>query len=162
MRPGIGSVLTGHVGNRVSALVDGQLSEVESERVWAHVLVCPQCRRLVEQEGWTKTRVRTAAQAPETCSSVPMGLLGALYEVEARAELRAEIVAEVRAEFQKELRAEVGRMERAARRRATVAIMGVSSMSVAVIGVMALTASPTERAELIPQHQAPVSQTATR
>jgi len=96
------------------------------------------------------------------CSQVPLGLLGALYDVGARAELRAEIVAEVRAEFQKELRAEVGRVERAARRRTTAAIVGVSSMSVAVVGVMAITASPTERGELAPQHATTIAHTVTR
>jgi len=156
------SALTGHVGHRVSALVDGQLSEVETERVWAHVMVCPPCRRLVEQEGWTKTRVRTAGQVPDPCSGVPLGLLGSLYGLEARAELRAEIVAEVRAEFQEELRVEVVRVERAARRRATVAIVGVSSMSVAVVGLMAVAASPTERAEYVPQHTTTVVHTPTR
>lgn len=162
MRPAFGAVLSGHVGNRVSALVDGQLPEAEAERVWSHVVVCPPCRRLVEQEGWTKTRVRSVGQAPDACSGVPLGLLGSLYEVEARAELRAEILAEVRAEFAEELRAEVGRVERAARRRATVAIVGVSSMSVAVVGLMAVTASPTERAEFAPQHTSTVVHTPTR
>lgn len=162
MRPAFGAVLSGHVGNKVSALVDGQLSDVEAERVWAHVMVCPPCRRLVEQDGWTKTRVRSAAQAPDPCSGIPLGLLGSLYAVEACAELRAEIVAEVRAEFREELRAEVGRVERAARRRATIAIVGVSSMSVAVVGLMAVTASPTERAEYVPQHTSTVVQTPTR
>ena len=162
MKTGFSSALSGHVGTRVSALVDGQLSEIESERVWSHVLICPPCRRLVEQEGWTKTRVRGAAAAPDACSPIPLGLLGSLYAVEARAELRAEIVAEVRAEFHEELRAEVGRVERAARRRATIAIVGVSSMSVAVVGLMAVTASPTERVEYVPQHTSTVAQTPTR
>lgn len=156
------SVLSAHVGNRVSALVDGQLSDAEAERVWSHVVVCPPCRRLVEQEGWTKTRLRTAGQAPSVCSGTPLGLLGSLYAVEARAELRAEIVAEVRAEFAEELRVEVGRVERAARRRATIAVVGVSSVSVAVVGLMAVTASPTERAEFVPQHTSTVAHTPTR
>ena len=79
MKPALGGVLTGHVGAKVSALVDGQLSEAESERVWSHVMVCPPCRRLVEQEGWTKSRVRCAGQAPDASSEVPMSLLGSLY-----------------------------------------------------------------------------------
>lgn len=161
MRPGL-TTLSGHVGNRVSALVDGQLAEAEAERVWAHVLVCPPCRRAAEQVGWTKTRVWSASHAPDAAPEVPNSLLGALYAVEARAELRAEIVAEVRAEFQAELRAEVGRIERSARRRATVAIVGVSSMSVAMMGVMAVTASPTERAEHIPVNTTNVVQPVAR
>ena len=162
MKPALGGVLSPHVGAKVSALVDGQLTEAESERVWSHVMVCPSCRRLVEQEGWTKSRLRCVGQAPAASPEVPLSLLGSLYAVEARAELRAEIVAEVRAEFQAELRAEVGRVERAARRRATAAIVGVSSMSVAVVGLMAVTASPTERVEYVPQHVSTVLHPAQR
>lgn len=162
MRSTIASVLNPHVGSRVSALVDGQLPEAEADRVWSHVMVCPACRRLVEQEGWTKTRVRCTGQAGETASAVSNTLLGSLYAVEARAELRAEIVAEVRAEFQQELRAEVIRMERAVRRRATVAIIGVSSMSVAVVGLMAVTASPTERTEYVQPQMSTVAHPPTR
>jgi anti-sigma factor RsiW len=46
-----------HLGDRVSALLDGQLSPVEEERAWAHVHGCHQCRDLVEREGWVKTRL---------------------------------------------------------------------------------------------------------
>lgn len=162
MRATIASVLNPHVGNRVSALVDGQLPEAEAERVWSHVMVCPACRRLVEQEGWTKTRVRGTCGPADATPGVSIGLLGSLYAVEARAELRAEIMAEVRAEFENQMRAEVAQMERAVRRRATVAIIGVSSMSVAVVGLMAVTASPTERVENIPQQISTVAHPSTR
>lgn len=47
----------GHLGVRVSALLDGQLSAEETERAWAHVHACHQCRDLVEHEGWVKTRL---------------------------------------------------------------------------------------------------------
>lgn len=140
--------LNPHVGHRVSALIDGQLPEAEAERVWAHVMTCPPCRRQVEQEGWTKTRLQGG---PESSLCAPTSLRGALHAVESRAELRAEIVAELREELQAEIHAEVRRVERAVRRRATVAIVGVSSMSVAVVGLMAVTASPTERTEHIQQ-----------
>ena len=46
-----------HLGSRVSALLDGQLSPEEAERAWAHVHVCHACRDLVEREGWVKTRL---------------------------------------------------------------------------------------------------------
>ena len=49
--------MIGHVGTKVSALVDGQLPTAEAERVWAHVHVCPLCRAEVEREGWVKTRL---------------------------------------------------------------------------------------------------------
>jgi hypothetical protein len=47
----------GHLGTRVSALLDGQLSAEETERAWEHVLACHTCRDLVEREGWVKTRL---------------------------------------------------------------------------------------------------------
>ena len=49
--------LSGHIGSKVSALVDGQLAPAEEERAWSHVLTCPGCRRLVEHEGWTKRQL---------------------------------------------------------------------------------------------------------
>ena len=49
--------MIGHLGSRVSALLDGQLSAEESERAWAHVHACHACRDLVEREGWVKTRL---------------------------------------------------------------------------------------------------------
>ncbi len=52
----IGPVV-GHVGTKVSALVDGQLPPDVADRLWAHVHCCPLCRDQVEREGWVKTRV---------------------------------------------------------------------------------------------------------
>jgi hypothetical protein len=47
----------GHLGPRVSALLDGRLAPEEEERAWAHVHACHPCRDLVEREGWVKTRL---------------------------------------------------------------------------------------------------------
>jgi anti-sigma factor RsiW len=49
--------MIGHLGDRVSALLDGQLTPAEEERAWAHVHTCHLCRDLVEREGWVKTRL---------------------------------------------------------------------------------------------------------
>ena len=49
--------MIGHLGTRVSALLDGQLSPAEAERAWAHVHACHACRDLVEREGWVKTQL---------------------------------------------------------------------------------------------------------
>lgn len=49
--------MIGHLGSRVSALLDGQMSAEETERAWTHVHACHQCRDLVEREGWVKTRL---------------------------------------------------------------------------------------------------------
>ena len=46
-----------HLGSRVSALVDGQLSPAEEEAAWAHVHRCHTCRDLVEHEGWVKRQL---------------------------------------------------------------------------------------------------------
>lgn len=50
-------MIGGHLGSRVSALLDGQMSAAEAERAWAHVHSCHTCRDLVEREGWVKTRL---------------------------------------------------------------------------------------------------------
>ena len=50
-------MVIGHLGDRVSALLDGQLPPAEEERAWSHVHACHQCRDLVEREGWVKTRL---------------------------------------------------------------------------------------------------------
>ena len=49
--------MIGHLGSRVSALLDGQLPPDEAERAWAHVHSCHLCRDQVEREGWVKTRL---------------------------------------------------------------------------------------------------------
>lgn len=49
--------MIGHLGTRVSALLDGQLPAAEADRAWAHVHLCHVCRDAVEREGWVKTRL---------------------------------------------------------------------------------------------------------
>lgn len=51
------SLLNAHLGNRTSALLDGQLPADEAERAWAHVHQCHTCRDRVEREGWVKRRL---------------------------------------------------------------------------------------------------------
>ena len=70
----IGPVI-GHLGPRVSALLDGQLSAADEERAWEHVHSCHQCRDAVEREGWVKTRLATMAYAG---SDAPSHLKGSL------------------------------------------------------------------------------------
>ena len=59
--------MIGHLGSRVSALLDGQLPPAEADRAWAHVHLCHLCRDAVEREGWVKTRLSGlgGASAPE-------------------------------------------------------------------------------------------------
>jgi hypothetical protein len=65
----------GHLGARVSALLDGQMSPAEEERAWEHVHSCYQCRDSVECEGWVKTRLATMQLAG---SPAPEHLKGSL------------------------------------------------------------------------------------
>lgn len=64
-----------HLGSRVSALLDGQLSAAEAERAWAHVHLCHTCRDLVEREGQIKTSLAGLSLA---ATSAPDHLKGAL------------------------------------------------------------------------------------
>ena len=118
--------LGGHIGSSVSALVDGQLSPQEEARAWRHVLHCPGCRRLVEREGWVKRRL-SALSAPAS-QPAPRGLLGALYDVDSWAA--------------------ADQVERRSRRRRSLAAVGVGSVGVAVLGIVALTTPPVGRGEV--------------
>ncbi|MBB3041290.1 hypothetical protein [Nocardioides soli] len=65
----------GHLGPRVSALLDGQLSAEDTERAWTHVHQCHTCRDQVEREGWVKTRLAGLAYGT---TAAPLGLKGSL------------------------------------------------------------------------------------
>ncbi len=130
--------LSGHLGDRVSALVDGQLSSQEEERAWSHVMTCPGCRRLVEREGWLKTRLSTLSDP--TSGARPV-LLGSLYDVDAWATVDA--------------------IERRSRsRRAAFAAVGAGSVGAAVLGLVAFTGPPAGLGERPPTRQAPSTVTA--
>lgn len=68
-----------HLGSRISALLDGQLSTAESERAWEHVHLCHACRDLVEREGQIKTSLAGlslgATSAPEHLKGALLGSL---------------------------------------------------------------------------------------
>ena len=68
----------GHLGTRVSALLDGQLSAEDEERAWDHVHACHLCRDLVEREGWVKTRL--AGLTLGATAEVPSHLRGSLLD----------------------------------------------------------------------------------
>lgn len=72
--------LGGHLGTRVSALLDGQLGEAESAKAWAHLAGCRTCQQEVERESWIKRRVAGLsydAFSAEAPSSLKGELLGA-------------------------------------------------------------------------------------
>ena len=72
------SWVSGHLGTRVSALLDGQLGVEDEERAWDHVHACHQCRDLVEREGWVKTRLAGLSFAGP--ADVPSHLRGSLLD----------------------------------------------------------------------------------
>jgi hypothetical protein len=58
-----------HLGPRVGALVDGQLSPAQAERAWAHVHACATCRAAVEREGWIKRELAVLSFSTPTVSA---------------------------------------------------------------------------------------------
>lgn len=128
--------LGGHIGASASALVDGQLPSAEADRAWAHVVTCPACHRLVEREGWVKRRLSTLSSQPAP-TTAPHDLVGALVDIDAWGAL-------------------VDLRPTSMRRRATTAIVGVGSVGVAVIGLVALASPPAGGGE-VPGTPAPAN-----
>ena len=71
-----GGMIGGHLGSRVSALLDGQLGPEETEKAWAHVHTCHVCRDQVEREGWVKRQL--SGLSVRDTAAAPAGLKGAL------------------------------------------------------------------------------------
>ena len=63
-----------HLGDRVTPLVDGQLPPDATERAFAHITTCQQCRQQVDAERLTKSRLATLAD-PEPSSDLVDRLL---------------------------------------------------------------------------------------
>jgi anti-sigma factor RsiW len=116
--------LSGHIGSKVSALVDGQLPTAEEERAWSHVLTCPGCRRLVEHEGWTKRQLGTLCGS--SVMDPPPQLLGSLYAVDAWSAVD---------EIEK----------RSRRRRTAVVLVGGGAVGACVLGLVTVAGGPTSR-----------------
>jgi hypothetical protein len=116
--------LSGHIGSKVSALVDRQLSPAEEERAWSHVLTCPGCRRLVEREGWTKRQLGSLYGASTV--DPPPQLIGSLFDVDAWAAVDA---------IEK----------RSRRRRTTVALVGGGAVAASVLGLVTVAGGPIGR-----------------
>jgi len=132
----------GHLGDRVSALLDGQMSPVEEERAWAHVHDCHQCRDLVEREGWVKTRLAglsfEGAAAP---SSLKGSLLSSLSNGVPPGEAYLASAPDPRP------------------RRITLVALGGGAAGAAVMGVLALGAAPADAPTL--ERRAPTTTIST-
>lgn len=120
--------MIGHLGPRVSALLDGQLSSAEEERAWEHVHACHLCRDAVEREGWVKTRLASMQFAGATA---PSHLKGSL--------LVRGLVADWSDELDGDL---VGAGAMRSRRHLGVAGISSGAVGAAVMSVLALGASP--------------------
>ena len=119
--------MIGHLGSRVSALLDGQLSPEEEERAWSHVHACHQCRDQVEREGWVKTRL-AGLSFGET--HVPGHLKGSLLGALAAARPPGEVI----------LDADSG----SRLRWGALSALGGGAGVAAVMGVLALGAAPAQ------------------
>lgn len=113
--------MIGHVGAKVSALIDGQLPPAEAERLWNHVHGCPLCRDHVEREGWVKTRL--AGLGVERQPAAPNYLHSVLcrthdFDVDDPSHEVAPLPAR--------------------RRGVAVAVVGAGSVGAAMLGVLAL------------------------
>lgn len=115
--------MIGHLGARVSALLDGQLSPRETEEAWAHVYACHPCRDLVEREGWVKAQLA--------------GLSGATAPTSA--ELNASLLSVTPGERYLADRGSV-----LGRRGVGVAAVGGGAVGMALLGVLALGAAPAQ------------------
>lgn len=114
--------MIGHLGARVSALLDGQLSPADAEEAWAHVYACHACRDLVEREGWVKTRLAGLSSGDGAASADLKGSLLSLTPGE-------RILADAR-----------GRSS--VRRNIGVAVLGGGALGAAMVGVLALGFAP--------------------
>ncbi|MEU6717742.1 zf-HC2 domain-containing protein [Nonomuraea sp. NPDC046802] len=63
-----------HLGERVSALVDGELNHTERDRALAHLTFCADCRREVESVRALKSRLRSL-ETPVMPADLTMSLL---------------------------------------------------------------------------------------
>ncbi|GGD15311.1 zf-HC2 domain-containing protein [Nocardioides daphniae] len=123
-------MIGGHLGTKVSALLDGCLSPAEEERAWEHVHTCHPCRDAVEREGWVKTQLSQIGP----CPSASRG-----FSVALRESLLSPHFAAAGATYPDEL-PEVP-VSQSVRPRHLVAL-GSSAIGMAVLGVVALGAAP--------------------
>lgn len=60
--------MLGHLGTKVSDLLDDRLCDRDSAAAWAHVDGCATCQELVETEAWVKNTLSGLGSSP-TCAS---------------------------------------------------------------------------------------------
>ncbi|MFB9313286.1 hypothetical protein [Nocardioides plantarum] len=137
----------GHLGRRVSDLLDGQLPTAEADAAWAHVHVCHACRDDVEREGWVKTRLSTLSfdDGPSACA--PDRLKGALLGMPPGGCFSTHDLSDDLTNRSRPRRGAVG-----------FAALGGGAVGAAVMGVLALGAAPPADVPVPERRQQPVSQ----
>lgn len=111
-----------HLGRRVSALLDGQLSPSEAERAWQHVHLCHPCRDLVEREGRIKTELAGLGREGDAAPSYLKGSLLGDIAAMAPAYPALDPTSATRSHH-----------------RATVALLGTGALGFAMLGLVAFT-----------------------
>ncbi|WP_232676158.1 hypothetical protein [Nocardioides sp. R-C-SC26] len=134
-------MIGGHLGHRVSALLDGQLGAEETERAWAHVHLCHICRDQVEREGWIKTRLAGLSVDPDDELGASERLKGSLLGMPPGDVLLAMSQSP----------------DRRPRRTAGLVAIGGSAVGAAVMGVLALGTAPAD----VPERRTPPAQIST-
>lgn len=113
-----------HLGRRVSALLDGQLSPGEAERAWQHVHLCHPCRDLVEREGRIKTELAGLGRERDSAPSYLKGSLLGDISAMAPAYPDMEQVSAARSHH-----------------RVTVGLLGTGALGFAMLGAVAFSGS---------------------
>jgi len=122
------SLLGGHLGARASALLDGQLSDEEAERCWAHVAECDVCHDQVQRESWVKRRLAGLGCAPGMAA--PDRLKGALLGGPSPAA--------------EELLLGLEQSRQGHRRAVALAAFGGGAVGAAMMGILAFGAGPAD------------------
>ncbi|MFS3129037.1 hypothetical protein ACLM5J_11595 [Nocardioides sp. Bht2] len=111
-------MIGGHLGDRVSGLIDGRYDGEAADKLWAHVHGCGVCRDQVEYEGWIKSQIAGLSGSQR---QAPSYLASLLTEPSAATEPAFAVATAP-----------------ARRSSMTAAMVGAGSVGAAVLGVIAL------------------------
>lgn len=121
----------GHLGPRVSDLLDERLDDSEAAAAWLHVDGCSACQKLVETESWVKSTLSSLGEPRGDAQRAPDRLRGRLVD-DALISSYADAANWVRRPTPTDQR----------RHRWTIAAIGGGAVGAAVLGIVALGASP--------------------
>ena len=150
--------LSGHLGSKAAALVDGQLAPAVEERAWTHVLSCPGCRQLVEHEAWTKQRL-AGLSSPASGSAGPGGSAGPTDEPDTAVlpDYPGTAAAAPSPSLLQSLQAVDDRaavppdLERSSGRRVSLVAVGGGALAASVLGLVAVSGGVVVRGEVPPR-----------